>query len=108
MVANPTDSTLKSRDQPVIMSDEIGTSVADVDASGDHREWDRASYAVVDAMEERFDATVLEDPPMIRTVDLDAVDRFFASDGDRSLSFEYDGVCVTVVRKDGNRRIVIE
>lgn len=90
------------------MSDEIGTSVADVDASGDHREWDRASYAIVDAMEEWFDANVLEDPPMIRTVDLDAVDRFFASEGDRSLSFEYDGVCVTVVRKDGNQRILIE
>lgn len=90
------------------MSDHIGASVADVEVTETHREWDRPSYAIFEAMEEEFDANMLEERPMIRSVDLDAVDRFFASDGDRSLSFEYQGVCVTLVRKDGNQRIVID
>lgn len=103
-----TDSILKSRDEPGFMSNHIGASVADIEASEDTRDWERASYAIFDAMEEQFDANMLEEPPMSRSVDLDAVDRFFASDGDRSLSFEYGDVCVTVVRKGGNQRIVIE
>lgn len=90
------------------MSDHIGASVADLDAAADHREWERPSYAIFEAMEEEFDANMLEEPPMIKSVDLDAVDRFFASDGDRSLSFEYQGVCVTLVRKDGSQRILID
>lgn len=90
------------------MSDQIGATVADVEVSEDHREWERASYAIFDAMEEHFDTNMLDEQPMIKSVDLDAVDRFFASEGDRSLSFEYDGVCVTVLRKDGNQRIIID
>lgn len=90
------------------MSDHIGASVSDITASEDTREWERASYAIFDAMEEQFDANMLEEPPMNKSVDLDAVDRFFASNGDRSLSFEYGDVCVTVIRRDGYQRIVID
>lgn len=90
------------------MAENIGNSVADTGEMEGHREWDRASYAIFDALEELFDDDLLDQPPMINTVDLDAVDRFFEGEGDRSLSFEYGGVCVTVVRKDGQQRIVLD
>lgn len=90
------------------MADNIGNPVSETDVVERHREWDRASYAIFDALEELFEDDLLEQPPMINTVDLDAVDRFFEGEGDRSLSFEYGGVCVTVVRKDGQQRIVLE
>lgn len=73
-----------------------------------HRKWVRPSYAIYDAMEEWFDVDWLSEPPMIRTVDLDAVDRFFEGPGDRSLSFTYKDVCITLSRKDGEQQIVLE
>lgn len=63
-----------------------------------HRKWERPSYAIYEAMEEWFDVNWLSHPPMIRTVDLEAVDRFFEGSGDRSLSFEYDDMCITLSR----------
>lgn len=72
------------------------------------REWERPSYAIYDAMEEWFDVDWLSHPPMIRIVDLDAVDRFFERPGDRSLSFKYDDISITLSREDGEQHIVLE
>lgn len=90
------------------MAEKVGKSVRDIEGVEHNREWERASYAIFDAMDELFEEDLLEQPPMVNTVDLDAVDRFFAGDGDRSLSFEYGDVCVSVIRKDGKQRIVID
>lgn len=90
------------------MVDKIGMSVKDMEADGANREWERASYAIFDALEKRYEVNLLEQPAMGHTVDLDAIDRFFAGYGDRSLSFEYESVCVTVIRKNGKQRIVFD
>lgn len=70
--------------------------------------WERPSYAILEAMEERFEIEWLEEPSLVRTVDLHAIDRFFEGEGDRSLSFQYDGICITLSREDGELRIVLD
>lgn len=61
------------------------------------REWDTPSYAVIAAIDEWFELNKLE-KPLDKAVDLDAIDRFFETRGDRSLSFEYDDMSITLSR----------
>lgn len=70
--------------------------------------WERPSYAIFDAMEEWFEINWLDEPGLIKTINLDAIDRFFESRGDRSLSFEYDGSSITLSREGGVQQIMLD
>lgn len=70
--------------------------------------WEKPSYAIFDAMEEWFDINWLDEEPLIKTIDLDAIDRFFEDRGDRSLSFEYDGSSITLSREGGVQEIKLD
>lgn len=90
------------------MADKMSMSPTESETRTSRREWERPSYAICDALEEQFEINWLEEPSLVRTVDLDAIDRFFEGCGDRSLSFEYADICITLSRKDGELRIAFD
>jgi hypothetical protein len=88
------------------------TTVTDV---GQHRteiDWDRrepVSFAVQTLLGEVEDSPATDLDPLADYVDPDALEAFFAHDGDedapRSLTFEYDGYTVHV---DGTGHVAVE